>query len=128
MKNPDTQFLRAVAILLVINSHLDRYYPMQHIGTGGAIGNSIFFFLSAFGLYLSQQKQSQYFKEWFTNRISRIYPSLWIVLISLFYTCSDLAGQVILQYNNKSHRLLFKSAVLVSSGPSGLLFTGIPSM
>lgn len=84
MKYPDTQFLRALAILLVINSHLDRYYPIPYIGTGGAIGNSIFFFLSAFGLYLSQQKQSQYFKEWSTHRISRIYPSLWIVLISLF--------------------------------------------
>jgi len=83
MKNPDTQFLRALAISLVINSHLDSYYPIPYIGTGGAIGNSIFFFLSAVGLYLSQQGKNKNFTEWFTNRISRIYPSLWIVLISL---------------------------------------------
>jgi len=69
MKYPDTQFLRALAILLVINSHLDKYYRIPYIGMGGAIGNSMFFFLSAFGLYLSQQKQSQNFKEWFTRRI-----------------------------------------------------------
>lgn len=84
MKHPDTQFLRALAILLVINSHLDRYYPIPYIGTGGAIGNSIFFFLSAFGLYLSQQNHNQYFREWISKRISRIYPSLWIVLIAFF--------------------------------------------
>ena len=84
MKHSDTQFLRALAILLVINSHLDSYYPIPYIGTGGAIGNSIFFFLSAFCLYLSQQKQSQNFREGLTKRISRIYPSLWIVLISLY--------------------------------------------
>lgn len=97
MRYPDTQFLRALAILLVINSHLDRYYPIPYIGTGGAIGNSMFFFLSAFGLYLSQQKQSQYFKEWFTHRISRIYPSLWIVLISLFIPVLIWQGK--LSYN-----------------------------
>ena len=97
MKYQDTQFLRALAILLVINSHLDRYYPIPYIGTGGAIGNSMFFFLSAFGLYLSQQKQSQYFKEWFTHRISRIYPSLWIVLILLFIPALIWQGK--LSYN-----------------------------
>jgi hypothetical protein len=84
MKHPDTQFLRALAIVLIINSHLDRYYPIPYIGTGGAIGNSIFFFLSAFGLYISQQERNKHFTEWFTNRIGRIYPSLWIVLISLY--------------------------------------------
>lgn len=83
IKNPDTQFLRALAILLIINSHLDSYYPIPYLGTGGAIGNSVFFFLSAFGLYLSQQKLNKNFKDWMTNRISRIYPSLWIVLILL---------------------------------------------
>lgn len=81
MKYPDTQFIRALGILLIINSHLDQYYPIPYIATGGAIGNSIFFFLSAFGIYLSQQKNNKPFKEWIGDRISRIYPSLWIVLI-----------------------------------------------
>lgn len=84
MKHPDTQFLRAFAIILVLNSHLDKYYPIPYIGTGGAIGNSIFFFLSGFGLYISQQTSYRHFVEWFTHRIGRIYPSLWIVLISLY--------------------------------------------
>jgi len=61
MAFPDTQFLRAIAILLVVNSHLDRYYPVSHLATGRAIGNSLFFFLSAFGIYLSQYKKQKCF-------------------------------------------------------------------
>lgn len=94
MKYPDTQFLRAVAIILVINSHLDRYYPVSYIGTGGAIGNSIFFFLSSFGLYLSQQERGKHFVEWYAHRIGRIYPSLWIVLISLYMPVSIIQGKL----------------------------------
>lgn len=35
MKHPDTQLLRAIAILIVVNSHLDRYYPVSYLATGG---------------------------------------------------------------------------------------------
>jgi len=80
---PDTQFLRAIAILMVVNSHLDRYYPVSHLATGGAIGNSLFFFLSAFGIYLSQQKKQKRFWEFISDRVGRIYPSLWVVLLLL---------------------------------------------
>lgn len=81
MNRNDTQFLRAFAIILVLNSHFDKYYPIPYLGTGGAIGNSIFFFLSAYGLYLSQQKSFKNFKDWFAHRIEKIYPSLWVALI-----------------------------------------------
>ena len=83
MNHSDTQFIRAIGMILIVNSHLDSYYPIPYIGTGGAIGNSIFFFLSAFGIYLSQQNKAKPFKDWFAGRISRIYPSLWIVLFCL---------------------------------------------
>lgn len=83
MNYPDTQFIRFLGMILIINSHLDDFYPIPYIGTGGALGNSIFFCLSAFGIYLSQQKNSKPFSEWFKGRISRIYPSMWIVLIFL---------------------------------------------
>lgn len=82
MKN-DTNFLRFIAIVLIINSHLDKYYPIQHLGTGGALGNALFFVLSSFGLFLSQKKNSKPFTEWYTERIKRIYPTVWIVLIIL---------------------------------------------
>lgn len=94
MKYIDTQFLRAFGIILIINSHLDHYYPIPYIGTGGALGNSIFFFLSAFGIYLSQQRSHKLFKEWITVRISRIYPSLWIVLALLVIPLMIAGGKI----------------------------------
>jgi len=94
MNYPDTQFLRAFGMILIFNSHLDHYYPIPYIGTGGALGNSIFFCLSAFGIYLSQQKNRKPFSEWFKGRISRIYPSVWIVLLFLAMPIMLMLGQM----------------------------------
>jgi peptidoglycan/LPS O-acetylase OafA/YrhL len=79
----DTAFIRAVAILLIVNSHLDLYYPIPYLGTGGAIGNSLFFVLSSFGLLISEKKKPRQFTEWYTQRIKRIYPTIWVVVIIL---------------------------------------------
>lgn len=94
MNHSDTQFIRALGIILILNSHLDSYYPIPYLGTGGAIGNSIFFFVSAFGIYLSQQSNGKPFKDWFARRISRIYPSLWIVLFFMAMPIMISNGQL----------------------------------
>jgi peptidoglycan/LPS O-acetylase OafA/YrhL len=94
MNNPDTQFLRALGMILIFNSHLDAYYPIQHLGTGGAIGNSIFFCLSAFGIYLSQKNKSKPFREWIIHRLIRIYPSIWIVLLFIALPIMLIFGKV----------------------------------
>ncbi len=102
MKHQDTQFLRFIAILLIINSHLDKYYPIQSIASGGAIGNAIFFFLSAFGIYISQQKRNRNFDEWILGRIKRIYPTIWVTVILLLMPVmlinGDLSSKNILQF------------------------------
>ena len=89
----DTNFLRALAIILIINSHMDLFYPVKDLATGGMIGNSIFFMLSSIGLYLSWQKNPQYnFNVWFLRRIRRIYPSVWITIIAIslpILICTD---------------------------------------
>ena len=79
----DTVFLRFIAIMLILNSHLDFYYPIRYIGTGGAIGNTIFFMLSSFGLLLSERARPQSFTPWYTKRIKRIYPSVWVATVIL---------------------------------------------
>jgi peptidoglycan/LPS O-acetylase OafA/YrhL len=81
----DTNFLRFVAILLIINSHLDSYYPIPYFATGGSMGNSLFFVLSSFGLLLSERNNPRLFTDWYTQRIKRIYPTVWIVLIILTF-------------------------------------------
>jgi len=70
----DTVFLRFIAIVLIVNSHLDLYYPVSQLGTGGTIGNSFFFMLSGFGLLLSQRKSARGFIIWYVRRLIRIYP------------------------------------------------------
>lgn len=80
-------------MVLIINSHLDAYYPIPHIGTGGAIGNSVFFCMSGFGLYLSQEKKYKSFSLWIKDRINRIYPSTWIVLAFLSIPIMIFLGQ-----------------------------------
>jgi Acyltransferase family len=79
----DTNFLRFIAILLIVNSHMDNYYPIKYLGTGGALGNALFFALSSFGLYLSEINNPKTFTKWYADRIKRIYPSAWIAIIAL---------------------------------------------
>ncbi len=71
-----TVFLRFLAIFLITNSHLDKLYPYPQLGTGGALGNSLFFVLSGYGLALSWKSSNRSFSEWYSRRIERIYPSL----------------------------------------------------
>ena len=79
----DTVFLRFLAILLVLNSHLDAYYPIPYVGTGGSIGNSLFFMLSSFGLFLSEKENPNSLPGYYEKRILRIFPSVWIVIVLL---------------------------------------------
>lgn len=41
-------YLKCVAVLLVLNSHLDQIYPVSSLGFGGAMGNTLFFLVSGF--------------------------------------------------------------------------------
>lgn len=87
--------LRCVAILLILNSHMDQFYPCPAIGTGGAIGNAIFFALSSFGLVLSLQRTPIPFSQWWVKRIFRIYPAVWVALVVYWFplellTCPDM--------------------------------------
>ncbi len=58
-------------MLLVFNSHLDRIYPIKEFATGGAIGNTIFFFISGYILLIGVSKRS--FFDWYIDKAKRIY-------------------------------------------------------
>ena len=76
-----TSYMRFFATLLITNAHIGPLYPssLQLMSTGGALGNSLFFFCSGYALYLSNREQGFY--TWITRRFTRIYPSLWIFMI-----------------------------------------------
>lgn len=76
-------FVKFIAVFLVMNSHMGMCYPRyQFLATGGAIGDALFFFVSGFTLFLgSGEGKSVRFDEWYKRRIRRIYPSLLSVAI-----------------------------------------------
>lgn len=89
-----TNFLRVLAIGLVVNSHMDSIYPPQlsFLATGGMIGNALFFMLSACGLLLSMQSTPRTFPDWYARRIIRIYPSVWVVVVIINFPLGIYSG------------------------------------
>ncbi len=78
--------LKFIAVLFVINSHMDvQYGDYSILATGGAFGDALFFFCSGYTLLLgSSFKQDNYF-NWYKRRINRIYPTVfsWALVASL---------------------------------------------
>ncbi|UCV24659.1 acyltransferase family protein [Ferribacterium limneticum] len=86
----DTTLVRFLAVIFITNSHLDLLYPDPRLGTGGAIGNALFFFLSGFGIVssLSAAKVSFGFVDYIKRRLIKIYPSVWLVT-GLFFLINE---------------------------------------
>lgn len=76
-----TIVLKCFAALLIINSHSNALYPEGYsaLATGGAIGNALFFFLSGYGISLSNLKVG--FWKWIYKRFIRIYPATWVFML-----------------------------------------------
>jgi len=75
---------------------MDILYPIKSLATGGAIGNSLFFMLSSYGLYLSYGGKGTSFLQYFKRRITKLYPNVWAELIILFIPFSIFIDQVLL--------------------------------
>lgn len=43
-------YLKAIATMLITNSHFDTIYPISQLSMGGSIGNSVFFWVSGYCL------------------------------------------------------------------------------
>lgn len=69
-------FARAVACMLIVNSHFDGVYPIN-ISWGGVPGNCLFFLISGFLLVGSCRKDGNFFR-WYIDKLLRIYVSLTI--------------------------------------------------
>lgn len=82
-------FVKFVALFLVLNSHMEMSYVdgYKSLATGGAIGDALFFFASGFTLFLGSDLD---FVNWYKRRINRIYPSLIAVaIIGAAAFCAD---------------------------------------
>ena len=76
--------LKAVAALLIINSHLEALHLRPWMAADGLLGNTIFFFTTGFTLASSLRRNpSQTLTKFLWNRFSRLYPAVWLVMILL---------------------------------------------
>jgi len=67
--------LRAVACLLITNSHGEEVYPIRILASGGLLGDVIYFAISGFCLYSLSQSG---FVKWYLRRLRRVYPPVWL--------------------------------------------------
>jgi len=75
--------LKALAALLVANSHLEHFYPHAWMAGDGLLGNSVFFLLAGFGLVRSDIVRRRSFREWMWRRLVRLYPTVLLVVAVL---------------------------------------------
>lgn len=68
-------FLRAIACVLITNSHQEEIYPIRILASGGLLGDVIFFAISGYCLYSMKQ---QAFGKWYIKRLRRVYPPVWL--------------------------------------------------
>lgn len=78
-------FLRILAIALIVNSHLESLYPFSKLAFGGHLGNSLFYFVSGFGLSASFYRNPLPVWEWAIKRIVKVIVPLllFIALVNL---------------------------------------------
>lgn len=68
-------FLRALAAIVITNSHYVGIYPTDMIANGGLLGDVMFFSVS--GFCLASPKLPFY--KWYPKRLWRIYVAVWII-------------------------------------------------
>ena len=75
--------LKALAALLVANSHLEHFYPRAWMAGDGLLGNSLFFLLAGYGLVRSDLVRKRTFRAWMWRRLVRLYPTVLLVVAVL---------------------------------------------
>lgn len=69
--------LRALACLLITNSHMEKVYPIKAFANGGLLGDVIFFAISGYLLYSTKKTA---FGAWYIKRLRRVYLSTWLTV------------------------------------------------
>lgn len=74
-RDTSIDFMKIVATILVMNSHLHVCYGEYSIlASGGGIGDALFFLISGYSLFLSKKQLG--FIDWYKRRVARILPTI----------------------------------------------------
>ena len=83
----EQSIFRSIAIILILNSHLDGFWRSNFLASGGSLGNTMFFFISGISLInqINLKTLNEIFSiniiNWAKKRLIRIYIPLWYYLI-----------------------------------------------
>ena len=80
----DTSLPMALATLLIVNSHLESFYPRPWLAGDGLLGNYLFFLLSGLRMAASRGIQDD-FLSFFKARVLRIYPAVWLAALCVVW-------------------------------------------
>ena len=81
--------LKAIACLLITNSHCRNIYPFYFLAIGGGFGNAIFLLVSGYCLAYPKLK----FKNWYPTRLKRLMiPMTFVGLIAIFLNLQELSS------------------------------------
>jgi peptidoglycan/LPS O-acetylase OafA/YrhL len=81
----DLTVVTAIAAWMIFNSHTEAFHPFRWMAADGLLGNSLFFFISGYGIQASLSKSRQTFLAYFARRLIRIYISLLIVELAFSF-------------------------------------------
>jgi len=79
----DTSLVLCVACGLIVNSHLEAFWPRSFLAVDGLLGNSMFYMLSGFGIGCSLWARPQQFGPFLARRLVRIYPAVIVTVLLL---------------------------------------------
>ena len=79
----DTALVLCIACVLIVNSHLEQFWPQSFLAVDGLLGNSLFYLMSGFGIGSSLLSRSQRCIPFLARRLVRIYPAV-IIAVLLF--------------------------------------------
>lgn len=91
----DTSLLLCVACGLIVNSHLEQFWPRSFLAVDGLLGNSLFYLLSGFGIGASLFSRPQRFVPFLARRLVRIYPAVLITVVLLIGVGGGLASATV---------------------------------
>lgn len=82
--------LKALASILITNSHLGNMYPSEFMALGGSFGNGLFFCISGFLLVNIKTD----FASWYWGKIKRIYPTVFAGAVILLLCGETVVGNI----------------------------------
>lgn len=84
----DTTFLLCICTWLIVNSHLKMFHPYSWMGFDGLLANSLFYFLSGYGIQRSLDSRATPFIPFILRRMKRLYPS--VIIVTTFFVITGI--------------------------------------